>query len=556
MSYINISCYKHNIMEAISYSDIKDQCLELDAYLHKKNKDKLTLVKEINETLGKHRVASFTDFIRDKLPHLEVLENYLPSPSSDEVSDLVSNDEEEEKRKVEKGFYSTVLYDKIEALLIDSKTLVEAVGKDTCKNLMLQGIPESLDYFEFVKFKDTLRKHPPNFYAVHFCFYESKYSLVLEFDDSYGAQRFYDSCRKRELPNFTQYLGDKFDLKWIENSDKIKIERKHTLERKLYDAAFSLRKKPKSLNFYSEDFVGVILRNVPSNYDCSEIVSLLGEKNVKAEISQVCKYSGEIFVLLQFNSIEEAELAVFFLHLKVISGHEMKACIHKKSNYFRRPEKQKYFKDIFVIREYDEDKLGHIIETLEQKDKQEKIENDIPESPYTYITRGLEFGESKKTDDKDRRTSHVDRIDSERHTRDVPRQDNKRPNYNRDNDYYMDKDVTNKRYKGYDNKHSNYRKDSAQPYNHYKKERKRSRSRSGEEGKGSDRGNKINRNSDNEQLESSLSLSSSRSREKATKKSYGQEYNRSKGGYRGNHHGKKDFNYGYNRNKSNDYLHR
>lgn len=543
-------------MNNVAYADIKDECVEFESYLRQRNKDKLSLVKEINDTLSKHRVASFTDFIRDKLPQLEVLENYLPSASSDEISDLVSNDEEEDKRKIEKGFYSTVLYDKIEALLIDSKTLVEALGKDSCKNLMLMGIPESLDYFEFVKFKDTLRKHPPNFYAVHFCFYESKYSLVLEFDDSFGAQKFYDSCKKRELPNFNQYLGDKFDLKWIENSDKIKLEKKQTVERKLYDAAFSSKPKCKSLSFYSEDFVGVVLRNVPVNYDCSEIVSLLGEKNVKAEISQVCKFSNEIFVLLQFSSIEEAELAVFFLHLKIISGHEMKASIHKKSNYFRKPEKQRYFKDLFVAREYDEDKITRIIEAIEQKETKEKTELEVPESPYTYITRNLQFGESKKTEEKEKREGFKERQAGDRYPKEEYGTDLRKRSHHRETDFRrQDKDHNNKKPKDHNIRYNEHKREEGKAFAP-RKDRRRSRSKSIEDVRGTEKFNRDSRQSNNDQLESSLSLSSSRSREKETRKQNEKDYNRNKRGYRDDHYGRKDNNYSYNRNKQNDYIKR
>ena len=544
-------------MDPITYTDVKAECCELDDYLQQRNKDKLGLVKEISESLQRCKVASFTDFLREKMPHTEVMESFLPSPSSDEVSDLVSNDDDEEKRKVEKGFYSTVLYDKIESLLIDSKTLVESATGDDCKNLMLQGIPETLDYFDFVKFKDTLRKHPPNFYAVHFCFFESRYSLVLEFEDSTGAQRFFESCKKRELPNFKNYLGDRFDLKWVENCAKVANERKETLERRLYDTAFGASKKPKSLVFYSADFVGVVLRNVPSNYDCGEIVSLLGEKNVKAELSQICKFSNEIFVLLQFGSIEEAELAVFFLHLKVISGHEMKASIHRKSNYFRRPDKQRYFKDIFVHREYNEDKINSVLEVLQTKSSKEtrdQVDEDVPESPHAKLARSQQLRQARKSSEREGRDSHSDRNVIDRYREDR-RFEHRRPQHN--NDYhnrYNNRGYGDRRPYDRGFKPRHYRKEE-NSHQHYRRERQRSISRSDHQDHREHKRSHVEGARQKEQLDSSLSLSSSRSREKHTRRDTSRGYNRGRPDHHDNQHNRRG-NDSFHRSRQHDNAHR
>ena len=79
--------------------------------------------------------------------------------------------------------------------------------------------------------------------------------------------KFCNSCFKG-LTNFMALLGNHFKIIWIDPSDINSNSPSTDLDLLYYGV---LKKRKKKVIFFSKNFVGVVLRNYPSKYDCNEL---------------------------------------------------------------------------------------------------------------------------------------------------------------------------------------------------------------------------------------------------------------------------------------------
>lgn len=93
-------------------------------------------------------------------------------------------------------------------------------------------------------------------------------------------EKFCNSCFKG-LSNFVALLGSNFKIISINPKDIDSRSPSSDVDLLYYGA---LKKKKRKVIFFGKNFIGVVIRNYPNNYDCNELKLLL-----KKKISIECK---------------------------------------------------------------------------------------------------------------------------------------------------------------------------------------------------------------------------------------------------------------------------
>ena len=134
------------------------------------------------------------------------------------------------------------------------------------------------------------------------------------------------------------------------------------------------------IHLYSPNFVGVVIRNIPEDYDCKDILEYLQKIKINAELLQCIEIKSEIFGLLKLNSIEDAENTCLFLNERILGQKALKAHIHSKSNFARRGGELKAFKSYFENENIDPSKyvgvINNLRETLAPDQKNQKCKSE------------------------------------------------------------------------------------------------------------------------------------------------------------------------------------
>lgn len=137
-----------------------------------------------------------------------------------------------------------------------------------------------------------------------------------------------------------------------------------SLEEEIYQNQFQF-KRPKFMEFYGPKFVGLVLRNLPKDYDYNEISFLLNNHKIENYLDEQVFFGGMNLALLRFQSIEDAEKAYYFLADKKLSfgNHELKINIHSASNFTRQTPNSAHFGEIFSALE-ETKKQGKILHLI------------------------------------------------------------------------------------------------------------------------------------------------------------------------------------------------
>ncbi len=259
-------------------------------------------------------------------------------------------------------------------MLIPASSINKIKVEQSTKVLLIHRIRRSINYSEFMNFINGLTLSKPQFKYVHFCFIEGKFSIILDFKNLSSSEKFYYSCRKR-LPNFADIFGDKFSLNYLKDSYISNPLETDDYQKKFINHIYNKNKNTR--NLYENKFVGLILRNLPSKYDCSELKDILAKEKIKVNIDQVCKYGNQRFALLTCKNIEEAENALLWMQKQQlrIGKYKIKANIHGTSNY-KRDTSRLTLNSLFAHPTYD-NQVEDILKILENKNKRRKNDEEI-----------------------------------------------------------------------------------------------------------------------------------------------------------------------------------
>ena len=372
-------------MQKIKVSNLKNQCIEFkNLFLPKSESNEKslnTLLKKIKSTI-QCRVLSLTDFLPLKEEKLKI-KNYLPQGTSCHTSDLKSDDFEDFKDSEEKSI-KRMNFPEIESFLIDSNFFLKSKICSKEKILLVKDVSKNLDHYEFKDFIEGLKKSP-EFNFIRFCFFESCFSIILGFKEIETAKYFFNSCEKK-LTNFVKAFGNFYQVFFLKRNIEKNNKKDH---RELSENNFYklFLKKKKEEVFHSKDFVGIVLRDLPENYDCKEIEDYLKKEKIDCNLREICKYKIQKFALIKLKKIEDAEKAVFLINGIKIGENEIKANIHSKSNFNRDFLKKNSFGEFFKKPNYEEgiNKLYKDLKKLkksslitkEKKIKTEELKGEI-----------------------------------------------------------------------------------------------------------------------------------------------------------------------------------
>ena len=263
-------------------------------------------------------------------------------------------------------------YQYIERLLIDPDVFEEISGVKTQTGttrsiLMLSKIDPNLTYFKFRHFFESLN-FVPELLDLRFCFYRHRYSVIFHFSREFEAFKFF-SCCERRITNFTKTFGEKYEIQFLKIREKIdqKIESQKSAQntRKFIKKVLKPAQNEHRLRFYPEDFVAVVVRNIPENYECRDIVENLKKMKLDVELVEYAMFRDHHFCLIRLDSIEAAENACLFLHQRIIGNKMLKCHIHSCSSYERKLTEDKNFKLIFRQTSLDFQKMDEVIFNLE-----------------------------------------------------------------------------------------------------------------------------------------------------------------------------------------------
>jgi hypothetical protein len=339
-------------MNSLDFQNIRKQCKELELRFERHGGE--GGFRNFLNTMRAHGNSSIISLSRifPKLSEQQLVEEKkFPAPSSNHSSDLFDNPDRVERPKTS---HRPLGYREIEKLLIDENCIAKIPKSDRPERnkehvILLERVTRSLDYFKFVDFINSLSLKP-EFLLVRFCIVKNRYSLILQFMREDQASKFFASC-ERKIPNFVSVFGEKFEVFWIKNtrqSDSVDTppSSKNQFIRSILDiTAPKIHKN--HIHLYSPGFIGVVLRSIPENYECMDIIEYLQKIKIIAELQQLIEIRGEIFGLLRLNSIEDAENTCMFLNERILGQKALKAHIHAKSNYTRHLGEQRTFKQYF-----------------------------------------------------------------------------------------------------------------------------------------------------------------------------------------------------------------
>ena len=260
----------------------------------------------------------------------------------------------------------------IERLLIDSDTFEEISDMKTQNGpmrtiLLLSKIDTNLTFFKFRNFYESLN-FIPELLDLRFCFYKHKFSIIFHFNREFEAMKFF-SCCERRITNFTKTFGEKYEIQFLKNrskiTQKIEAEKPKQNTRKFIEKILKPAENERKLKYYPEGFVGVIVRNIPENYECRDIVENLKKMKLNAELIEFAIFRDQHFCLIRLESIEAAENACLFLHQRIIGNKMLKCHVHSFSNYERKFIEEKNFKLIFRQRSLDFKKIDEVFFNLD-----------------------------------------------------------------------------------------------------------------------------------------------------------------------------------------------
>lgn len=339
-------------MNNLDFQNIRTQCKELELRFERIGGE--GGFRNFLNTMRAHGNSSIISLSRvfPKLSEQQLVEEKkFPAPSSNHSSDLFDNPDRAERVR---NTPRALGYRDIEKLLIDESCInkipkSERREKNKENVILLERVTRSLDYFKFIDFINSLSSKP-EFSLVRFCIFKNRYSLILQFIREDQAIKFFASC-ERKIPNFVSVFGDKFEVFWIKNATQSELPEQQTFFKNQFIKSVLSITAPKvhknHIHLYSPGFIGVVLRNIPENYECTDIIEYLQKIKIIAELQQLIEIRGEIFGLLRLNSIEDAENTCMFLNERILGQKALKAHIHSKSNYTRLPGEQRAFKQYF-----------------------------------------------------------------------------------------------------------------------------------------------------------------------------------------------------------------
>lgn len=284
-------------------------------------------------TTGTHQgTASFADILLGTLPfQLNDEPAWIPDcqpvkmlrdehPSSGYSSDCFEEDETSINARTHK-----LCFTEAQSLLIDCKVV------DTYPNLdnppsqinlvvMLLDISPEVDYFSLDSFISGL-KPPLELVKVKFLFYAKRYSLVLQFKQMDIAKRFFQRCKEKSR-NFEVFFGKFFQTSWA----IIKSYNRESKMARHYDVQLPIK-------FFNDDFVGVVVRDLPEQTELREFESFLKKNGFDkgVEIQQILKFKHTTFCLVLLESVSRARKLCHWLNNYRLGKSKIKAHLHPET---------------------------------------------------------------------------------------------------------------------------------------------------------------------------------------------------------------------------------
>src|SRR3990167_6764613 len=324
------------------FSALADKAEELDNLfwleaLVAKEETRVPGITRVNECVEKYTTghlptASFCDVVLGSLPFslngepvgaldcepTRILrEDY---PSTGYSSDCFEEDETGIQAR-----NHTLGFTEAQSLLIDCRVVDPSPNSESPPSyinlvLMLLDISPEVDYFTLESFVSGL-KPPPELTKVKFIFYAKKYSLLIQFKHNDTARRFFQRCREKAR-NFEVFFGKYYQAAWA----TVKSQNRESKMARHYDVQLPIK-------FYNDDFVGVVVREIPDQTELREFEHFLKKNGFEKglEIQQILRFKQITFCLIILESISRARKLCRWLNNYKLGKSKIKAHLHPET---------------------------------------------------------------------------------------------------------------------------------------------------------------------------------------------------------------------------------